>query len=109
MSKLDNIFERSLITAPAALSAGVPAVIQDLPVVPVDAIANGAVGTVAHKPMRCVRSFPKTAAEAWAFGQALYVIAATGIATTTVGTNKRLGYAASVQIAADTVGDVYLD
>jgi hypothetical protein len=55
---------------------------------------------------RAIRNAPKTAAEAWTAGQKLYLIVATGIYTTTVGTNQLAGVALADVAAAATVGDV---
>lgn len=55
---------------------------------------------------KVIKNAPKTASEAWAVGQTLYIIDATNIYTTTAGSNLVAGVAASVAASAAVVGDV---
>ena len=51
---------------------------------------------------------PKTAAEAWAVGQPLYYVTATGALSTTAAGNIAAGYAFTAALAADVIGDILL-
>jgi predicted RecA/RadA family phage recombinase len=64
-------------------------------------IAAGAVGTL---KTRGVFLITKTAGEAWTLGQQLYLIAATGVLTTTAGSNIAAGKAWAAAESADTTG-----
>lgn len=50
----------------------------------------------------------KTAAQAWAVGVPIYWDNSTRALTTTVSTNKLVGYATVAALSADTVGTVWL-
>ncbi len=92
-------------TPGAAVAAGDVVVATDRVFVAPRAIAANTLGSVAT---RGVFRLLKTTAEAWTFGQRLYWNAGTSRVTTTVGTNKVIGYAAAAALAADTEGNVLL-
>lgn len=93
------------VTAPANVAAGVGVLVGSVFGVAVNAALSGAKVEVAT---RGVFNLAKTAAEAWTEGAVLYWNDTTKALTTTASTNKRVGYAAAVQAAADTVGLAYI-
>ena len=75
-------------------------------------IANGAgaIGDEIELDVEGVFEVQKTTGQAWTFGAALYFDAATGKATTTVSTNKKMGHCVDKagQLSAATAGRVRL-
>lgn len=72
------------------------------------AIATALISAPVEVATKGVFNLTKTAAQAWTQGQPLYWDNAARAVTTTVGTNKLIGYAATAQLAADTVGRVWV-
>lgn len=58
--------------------------------------------------LRGVFDLAKTTGEAWTQGAVLYWNDTTKAVTTTVSTNKRIGYAAQAQASGDAIGRIYL-
>lgn len=65
-------------------------------------------GATVEAALEGVFDLAKTAAEAWTQGAVLYWNDTTKALTTTASTNKRVGYAAQAQLAADVIGRAYL-
>jgi predicted RecA/RadA family phage recombinase len=65
--------------------------------------------TVSLRRLGQFTAMPKAAGAAWAVGDILYWDNTAFNFTKTVGSNTRVGVAASVQLSADTAGDVLLD
>lgn len=109
MATLSDFSGVMTVIAPAGNAVvGIPVKVQGAYFLPQSAALSGAPfnGLLLHPTMgKKVIGAPKTAAEAWTAGQKLYFIAATGVLTTTVGTNDFAGFAAADAIAAATSGD----
>lgn len=93
------------VTAPYALTSGAGCQVGSMFGVAVADAANGA--AVQIKPQGCF-TLDKTTGEAWTQGVILYWNNTTKKATTTVGTNKQIGYAVAAAIAGATTGPVWV-
>ena len=93
------------LTAPGTVAAGVGVLVGSIFGVNQN---NVTVGQSMELATTGVFDMAKTAAEAWTEGAVLYWNDTTKALTTTASTNKRVGYAARAQLAADTVGRAYL-
>ncbi len=93
------------VTAPYAVASGAGCQVGVMFGVAQTTAANGAAVEIATTG---VFTLDKTNTEAWTQGAALYWNNTTKKATTTVGTNKLIGYAAAAALAADTTGPVWL-
>jgi predicted RecA/RadA family phage recombinase len=102
---IQNGAQLTIAAAPYAVTAG-----QGLQMGGVFGVAVGSAAVSAEVEISTsgVYALTKQAAQAWTQGQALYWDNAGRQVTTTVGTNKLIGYAATAQLAADTVGRVWL-
>ena len=92
-------------TAGANIASGDLVALNNRAGVALTAIANGATGSVA---LTGVYTVPKTAGATWSVGQAIYVIAATGIATVTATGNVPAGYAFAPALIGATTGQLLL-
>ena len=92
-------------TAGATISSGDLIALNNRAGVALTDIANGATGSVA---LTGVYTVPKTAGATWSVGQAIYVIAATGIATVTATGNVPAGYAFAAATEGATTGQLLL-
>jgi predicted RecA/RadA family phage recombinase len=92
-------------TAGATISSGDLIALNNRAGVALTDIANGATGSVA---LTGVYTVPKTAGATWSVGQAIYVIASTGIATVTATGNVPAGYAFAAAIEGATTGQLLL-
>jgi predicted RecA/RadA family phage recombinase len=92
-------------TAGANIDSGDLIAINNRAGVALTDIANGATGSVA---LTGVYTVPKTAGATWSVGQAIYVIAATGIATVTATGNVPAGFAFAAAIEGATTGQLLL-
>lgn len=72
------------------------------------AVVTAAISTAVEIYTNGVFNLTKQTAQAWTQGQALYWDNAGRQVTTTVGSNKLIGYAAAAQAAGDTIGQVWL-
>lgn len=72
------------------------------------AVVSAAISTPVEVATEGVFALTKQAAQAWTQGQPLYWDNAGRQVTTTVGSNKLIGYAALAAAAPDTVGQVWL-
>lgn len=95
----------TIAAAPYAVTAG-----QGLQMGSIFGVAVGtaALGAAVEAQIEGVFTLTKQTAQAWTQGQALYWDNAGRQVTTTVATNKLIGYAAAAALAADTVGQVWL-
>lgn len=91
------------LTAPYAVASGAGLQVGSIFGVATFAAANGASVEAATEG---VFDLTKTAAQAWTQGAPIYWDNAAKSCTTTVGSNKLIGYATQAQQAADTVGRV---
>lgn len=94
-----------IAAAPYAVTAGQGLQLNQLFGV---AITSAAISTTTEISTKGVFTLTKQTAQAWAQGAILYWDNAGRQVTTTVGTNKIIGYAAQAQLAGDTVGQVWL-
>jgi len=92
-------------TAGANIASGDLVALNNRAGVALTAIANGATGSVA---LTGVYTVPKTAGVTWSIGQAIYVIAATGIATVTATGNVPAGFAFAAATEGATTGQLLL-
>ena len=92
-------------TAGANIASGDLVALNNRAGVALTAIANGATGSVA---LTGVYTVPKTAGATWSIGQAIYVIAATGIATVVATGNVPAGFAFAAAIEGATTGQLLL-
>jgi predicted RecA/RadA family phage recombinase len=91
------------LTAPYAVASGAGLQVGSIFGVATFAAANGASVEAATEG---VFDLAKTGSQAWTQGAPIYWDNAGKLCTTTVGSNKLIGYAAQAQQAADTVGRV---
>jgi predicted RecA/RadA family phage recombinase len=92
-------------TAGATISSGDLIALNNRAGVALTDIANGDTGSVA---LTGVYTVPKTTGATWSVGQAIYVIAATGIATVTATGNVPAGFAFAAAIEGATTGQLLL-
>lgn len=93
------------LTAPYALTAGQGAQVGSIFGV---AIAAAAISTAVELATRGTFTLTKQTGQAWAQGQALYWDNTNRQVTTTVGTNKLIGYAVAAAASGDAVGSVWV-
>lgn len=91
------------LTAPYDVASGGGCLVGETFGVASGAVASGAAGEFATEG---VFDLAKTGSQAWTQGAPIYWDNAGKLCTTTVGSNKLIGYAAQAQQAADTVGRV---
>ncbi len=95
----------TIAAAPYALTPGQGMQLGSLFGVAIDGAAISARVVVALKG---IFTLTKQTGQAWTQGQILYWDNAGRQVTTTVGTNKVIGYAAQAQAAGDTTGQIWL-
>lgn len=95
----------TIAAAPYAVTSGQGLQMGSIFGVAVTAAASGAAVEIQTSG---VVTLTKQAAQAWTQGQPLYWDNAGRQVTTTVGSNKLIGYAAAAAAAPDTVGQVWL-
>jgi predicted RecA/RadA family phage recombinase len=95
----------TIAAAPYAVTAGQGLLMGGLFGV---AITTALINAVVEVATKGVFNLTKQTGQAWTQGQALYWDNAGRQVTTTVGTNKLIGYAATAQAAGDTVGAVWV-